>query len=320
MFIATMAPAQSIGHTANGNDFKPADSEFIFTPDSFDCTSLTILELYAGLKVFREESTEDGTSILDSYSCRSWPEGGKEDIFQLDILSDIELFVGLHILDDVDLDVFLLEGCDTETCIIGANSEFSISLTAGSKYYLVVDGYSAVADTASHSYSLVMDCRLPGIQEAVCDGDQPDRIICGPEPTPLNGHLYKKPNYIQSYECSPSLLRGGEQWYAISIPPMYGFTVNTTVLHSSVDQALWLFDGCGVDANCLGYSDEGSSGHGETISFTNEQDTEVTVYLASDSFRAVDDINADEITLEFSCESFVAVVPINMGSLRAIYR
>jgi hypothetical protein len=313
------ATAQTPNHTANSKDTKPADPGFILTRDTFDCTAMDTFSLNPDTIITLADSTINSVNLLSTYSCRSWREEGPENIYRLDVLSDLELFAGLRDLDAIDLDIFLLDDCDTEACIASDNTEFTIVLAPGT-YYLVVDGYGTGADIAGSTYTLLLDCRWLGIPASVCQDGGATAVTCATSLIPWEAQLFEKPNLVQSYDCSQSILRGGEQWFAITLEPMHGFTVSTTFVSSTVDQALWLFDGCGTEATCLGYADEKTSGQGETLSFTNELETQTTVYLATDSFRAVGDEFEGAVSLEFDCASFVATVPVNMGSLRARFR
>ncbi len=314
-----LAHAQPPSHRANSRDTKPDDPFFVFTNDTFDCSASDTFSLDPNTAISLNDSTINGNRLLDTYSCRAWQEQGPETIYQLDVVSELELFVGLRDLGEIDLDIFLLDGCDTETCIISDNTEFTIILIPGT-YYLIVDGYGTGGELPGSTYSLLMDCRWPGIPPSVCQEGGATPVPCATSLIPIDAQMFEKPNLVQSYACSPDILRGGEHWFAVTLESMHGFTVSTVSVHPSVDQALWLFEGCGVDAVCLGYVDDKSSGQGETLSFVNELETSATVYLATDSFRITGNETEGAVSLSFDCQSFVATESLNMGSMRALYR
>lgn len=317
--LATNILAQTPGHTAFSRDLKPADPNFILTREVFDCTAQDTFFLNPTSSITQMDSTIDGSRLLNTYSCRAWNEEGPETIYRLDVITDLELFAGLRDLGAVDLDIFLLDDCDTETCLTSDNTEFSIQLAPGT-YYLVVDGYGKGSELPGSTYTLLIDCRWPGIPTSICLEGGTTPVSCATEIITLAAQLFEKPNYVQTYDCSPDILRGGEHWFAVSLEALHGFTVSTASLSASVDQALWLFDGCGAEATCLGYADDKNAGQGETLSFTNELETAITVYLATDSFRVVENETTGALELNFDCQSFVANDAINMGSLKAMYR
>ena len=57
-----------------------------------------------------------------------------------------------------DLDVFVLRddglGCNQQSCIGGANGVLDFAVTAGSTYYVVVEGYAGAAG----AYDLTLEC------------------------------------------------------------------------------------------------------------------------------------------------------------------
>ena len=132
--------------------------------------------------------------------------------------------------------------------------------------------------------------------------------------------FFGQPNLIQTYSCSPIVERGGEVWFAVTVESVHEFTATTTSLSGSLDAAFWLFDGCGPDAQCLGFADDKLAGQAETLTFPNDTDFSITVYLAVDSYRLPASEAQGEFTIQFQGISNVPTVRQSLGSVRSLYR
>jgi len=315
--FASAAPATP-PHVAGDKDIKLEAPVSISPAVAFDCTAHDTLTLAPEISLTLDDDTTDAQSLLPGYGCGTWPEEGPEHIYRLEVTEDLELWAGLSNLNGVDLDLALLHGCDTDSCLVLANLEVGALLTAGT-YYLIVDGDSS--DTPQFGpYTLDITCRWIGLPEAACQVGLANNVVCAGQTISRSGTLFEKPNNVQTADCSPILERGGEVWYSLTLPGLHETRATLTSVPVDLDMALWVFDNCGPEAQCLDFADDQLAGFSEEISLINDGPDPLTVYLAVDSFRPVTDELGGIFSLEFRCETTVAAEKTSFGSLRAIYR
>jgi hypothetical protein len=319
-------------HVVGGSDVKPPDPGFVYNRSVFDCTPLLTLPLNIGLTGSLVDDTTGGTNLINSYPCAPWQEMGPEHIYRLDVAAGdtLQFWAGLRNVDpDIDHDIFLLNGCDTDSCLIGANTELTANLTGGS-YYLIIDGAGSGSNFAEGLYTLDISARYIGVPPSICDPGGAIEVDTGQAVLEFPGNLFGQDNLIQSYECSPILLRGGEIWYTLTLPPpvdnQFGgldfaeFRVEFPSVTFPLDIALWLFDGCGTSPTCLDYVNDATGGRGETMTYRNETEQEITVYLGVDCFRAPTESGLGFFTIKFTNDVVVPTEKTSLGSLRALYR
>jgi cysteine-rich repeat protein len=96
------------------------------------------------------------TDVVDSYSCVSWNESGREYAYSFTAPITGQVSAALSNLDGVDLDVFVIdaEACSSENCTAFGNTSATFSAVAGETYYVVVDGF----DGAEGDYTLDLSC------------------------------------------------------------------------------------------------------------------------------------------------------------------
>ncbi len=304
--------------TAVGKDTKPADPFFVAPRIPFDCNALDTLQLSPGLIDTLRNDTTGGPTDLPGYNCAPWAEEGPEHIYRLDVLSELEFWAGLRGIGDEDLDIFLLNNCDTDSCLVGANTEFIIQLQPGT-YYLIVDG-AGTGNPAAGPYEVAMETRYPGLPPETCDVSVSTPLSYGGGLVILEGNLFYSANLVQTYDCSTIIERGGEAWYAITVEQYHNFTATTTFLNPTLDAAIWLFDDCSPSALCLAFADEVTAGQPESLDWVNHTDQAVTVYLALDSYRPAFNEDAGLFTLEIGGLQNVPTEKSNWGSVRARYR
>lgn len=300
---------------------KPAEAGGPHTLTPFDCTARDTFTLAPALwDTVLAADTTGAPALLPAYGCRPWPEQGPEHIYRLEVTADLQLRAALSDLGAQDLDLFLLDGCDTDACVVGANTELVVVLTPGT-WWLVVDGYGASAPAAG-PYTLTLETRWPGVPDLVCLPGGAVPVACGGEVLSLDGDLAGAPDLVQAYDCSPALLTGGEAWYALTVPGLHDLSARATpvVFAPTLDVALWLFDGCGADAVCLDYIDRRAGGQVEILAFANLVADPVTVYLAVDSRRPPAEGDSGAFGLELDCQSNVAEQKRPLGSVKALYR
>ena len=316
---AHAAPAPRVLYQDDGA--KPAGPglEHVLTP--FDCAGRDTLVLAAALsETVINDDTTGGPAALSGYGCRTWNEQGPEHIYRLEVTEDLQLWAGLSNLGAQDLDLFLLDDCDTDQCLAGANTELQMLLPAGT-YWLVVDGYGT-SSPAAGPYTLTIQTRGPGVPPLVCQPGGAIAVACEGTLISLDGDLTDAPNLMQGYDCSPSLVYGGEFWYAITLPGTHEVKVNAVPASfaNSLDLALWVFDGCGAGAVCLDYADEKAGGEVETVTLANDLPDPVTVYLAVDCRRAPTGLQSGAFSVDFICQSNVANEQKSLGSVRSMFR
>ena len=156
------------------------------------------------------------------------------------------------------------------------------------------------------------------------DLDQPE--------SQFDGNLFDKENFVQSYGCSPKILKGGETWYTLDLPKreenQWGgmnyseFKVEFTVVAPTLNIDLWLFNDCDTTYPvCLDFANaDVDTIPGEIMTYRNETDQDLTVYLGVDCFRAPTESGTGYFTIKFTNDIIVPTEKTSFGSLRALYR
>jgi hypothetical protein len=330
ILLASGPLAAEVLHVVGSGDVKPPDPDYVYQKAPFDCTPLQTLNLSPGLAGFLANDTTGGTNLIDSYPCAPWQERGPEHIYQLEVAAGdtLEFWAGLVTMDPpIDHDLFLLNGCDTDSCLIGDNTEFTAQLTGGT-YYLIIDGASG-SPVYEGPYQVNYSCRYVGVAPIVCSPGYATEVDFNQAGPTFDDNLFGQYDAVRSFDCSPILLRGGEKWYTLTLPAaednQFGgrnfseFEVEFTALYPTLDVALWLFDGCGIHPTCLDYVNNFAVG-GESLKFRNETTQEMKVYLAVDCFRAPSEAGTGGYTLKFTNDIAVPTEKTSFGSLRALYR
>ena len=318
-------------HVSGDGDIKPPVPGFVYNRTPFDCTPWQVLPLTIGTPGTLIDDTTAGPSLIDGYPCADWPEASPEHIYRLDVSEGdtLQFWAGLRNIDpDIDHDLFLLNGCDTDSCLIGASTELTATLTGGS-YYLIVDGYSH-GGINEGPYTLEYTNRYVGVAPLVCFPGVATVVDIAQKESIFDDNLFGLFDAVQDYECSPILMRGGEKWYTLTMPAPVGnqfggmnfseFKVEITSLAPNLDIALWLFDGCGVGPTCLDYANNNTGGQPETLTYRNESDEEIQVFLGVDCFRAPSEIGTGVFKIKFTTDTAVPTEKTSFGSLRALYR
>jgi hypothetical protein len=325
----TAPPTTVTGRIVTDKQPHPADRDVEHRGAPVPCgdprASFTVTP---GWAVVHPDSTS-GAGSVDSYACEPWNESGPEHVFLLEVAERLVLDIWLD-GNQPDLDLVLLTDCDSDSCLVQANTEISAELGAGD-YVLVVDGYQGAAG----AYELALEARSVGIPDEVCEGSDTQDLgtfVGGDGPAPIVASLFQQPNLVSVYGCSPVAVRGGERWYAFTMAAAdstyddgtdigavrLDFAVEPGVNAGALDLACWVFDGCGPDAVCLAFADQAASGGGEQISLRNDLFTEVTYYLAIDCLGAPLTETSGEF--ELSTTSTVPVSVRSLGDVKALFR
>lgn len=99
-------------------------------------------------------NTAGQPDVMDVYPCAGWDASGPEAVYTFTPASNGT--VALSLLDTtVDLDLYVLEGsCREDRCITFGDTTVSLTGTAGTEYFIVVDGYGG----AEGSFILHANC------------------------------------------------------------------------------------------------------------------------------------------------------------------
>ena len=305
----------------SGPDIKPPDADYFYVRAPFDCsTPEAVLDLAPGTVDTLFGDTTGGTSQIPSYPCAPWNEPGPEHIYQLELTADLELTASFVApADSVDLDLFLLDACDTDACLIGVNTEFTALLEAGT-YYLIIDGAGAGPAEDFGPYTVALEMRYPGVPPQVCTIAGLDPVECATNVQTLERNLYGKPDLVRDYDCAGTLQAGGESWFGVTVPADNTLYVQVTTDTLSLDPSLWLFDSCGPDVPCLDFVNDETGGQPESLEWLNETGADATLYLGVDCFRAPEVAAGGNISVEIRCELLVDTEKTSLGSFKSLFR
>lgn len=302
---------------------KPADPFYTYNKTVFDCSPPDSLTLLVGTQIALSDSTNGRGNQINSYPCQSWAEKGSEFIYRLNIASEMRLSatIAVNVPDSVefviDFDIFLLDDCDSDACLVGANIALGIDLQPGI-YYLVIDADTQIG-AAEGPFTLSLETRAFGIPPAACANATP--LTCSPQtPAIADESLLGQPNLVQEDDCGTSPKTGGEIWYQITLPPDEVVTVNAVNVAIGLDVNFWVYDQCGENATCLQFVDDNVASLGETMILANETAADLTYYFAVDTTREPSDMDSSLYTLQISCESNVPSERTSFGGLKSLYR
>lgn len=324
VLLLLAAAIQTAGATPiyRGLDDKPADPAYSPTLAPFTCQPADSLTLTVGATATLADSTIGREMVLNGYPCAPWAETGPELIYRLDLAGNLELSARLSDMDGAaDLDLFLLNDCETDSCLVGANTEFRLELTAGI-YFLIVDTTAPLDTTkTSGTFTLNLSTRPLGVPESICETGGALPVDCAGETITITGEdLFDQPNLIQTYSCGTSPKTSGDLWYRVSQPGVHEVTINVRDVAPDLDVNLWLFDSCGPDAQCLQFVDKNLGSEGETLTWINPDATPVTAWLAVDAVRPQTGAGLGSYTIDFQCQSDVPNEATSFGTLKALYR
>lgn len=111
-------------------------------------------------------TTIDGQTNMNNYLCSFWSEYGKEKVHTITLTQTSDLDIQISGLGNVDLDLFLLNACDTNSCLNYGDNDIQEDNLSPGTYYIVVDGYGSTA-TQEGPYSLIVNC-TPVVDPNAC--------------------------------------------------------------------------------------------------------------------------------------------------------
>jgi len=237
-------------------------------------------------------------------SCNPYLEFGGERWHRFTLPADASLSASL-VLTYENGSLWLFQGLGAEAvCVAYADGaltgeeevlEYRNDSGEQGTYYLGVDTREEVGWESTGEFTLSVDCDFPdeltGIPLEVAEAAS--YFICaGDWETVIEGDLLAQPNLVTSAPCGGFREEGGECWYAFILPDEAVLTA--TLGNLQFDGALWLFDGCGPDAECLAFADarygaDNSLDHTEELVVVKEVGTGHTFYLAVDSHQETGD-------------------------------
>ncbi|MCP4574615.1 MAG: hypothetical protein GY838_19880 [bacterium] len=312
------ASSQIPGHP----QYKPPDPRWSPARIVFDCTGRDTLTIAPGFATTITDSTVGAPSNFPGYPCAQWPEEGPEHVYRLEITERTILRVNLS-EPTGDLDLFLLNDCDTDACLAGENQELVADLDPDT-YFLVVDTYGS-GTVAGLPYELELIAGWPGVPLQICDPGGATEVDCDLATIP--GDLYGQPDLVRTYDCNPGLSAGGEDWYRITAPGLRIMKLEVQARSVGLDPVIWLFDGCGPDAVCLGfvnatlaYSGTSTDGTGsEVLEWPQELELPATVWVAVDCTLPPLAAGEGDYEVIIDCQT-VPEEKTSFGSLRALHR
>ncbi len=242
-----------------------------------------------------ENNGAGSTNAIDTYSCVGWDESGPEYVYEytatvtgqatahIDELVDeiIELVFGPM----QNLDVFILDpsgGCNANSCVAYHDDTVSWAVTAGSTWYIVVDGYqgdtspfdltvtevangappppateTACADGLDDDADGLTDCDDPDCGSAnACQAGTclPSRLVgCGDTDSWNNGGLGSW-TLVDSYSCTSWNESGPEVTYLFQ--PTTDSQVTVSLDNMSADLDIFVVSDVGsgcAGANCAAF-------------------------------------------------------------------
>ncbi len=277
-----------------------------------DCSSAIPVTLSPGEAHSLTGDTTDAPSQIPAYSCQPWNESGPEVIYEITTTTPLLLHAILS-SPGIDLDIFLLSGCDTDACVAAHTAEFMAEIPAGT-WYLVVDGFMGAAG----AYELTLNGLHSGLPQAACDSAT-QLIATGDLAVP--GNILDQPNYVTMGACGSFLEWGGEQWYQVTIPARTEVTFLLSELF--FDGAIWIFDGCSDEPACLGFADGEGLEQPEEIIYSNMSNESELIMVGIDSFREVSSDNGDTTFDGAFLLTITSVVPAERTSasdLKSMFR
>lgn len=238
------------------------------------------------------------TDVVDSYSCSSWSETGREYVYSFVASATGTATVALSDLESgTDLDIFVLDGsggiCDSTTCLSFGSRTATFDITEGQTYYLSVDGY--LGDEGSFTISL--SCEL----EDRCS--PAEALTCGETVSWNNGNAGST-DMIVEYGCSDScgswVESGPEYAYSFVAPVDGDYSATLSGIESGEDLDIYVLDGgsgdvCSPD-DCIACG---------TVSASWTATAGTTYYVVVDGYRE----SVSDYELTISCPALDVCVP-----------
>ncbi len=196
----------------------------VLPPEVLDCTGA--VQLDCGMTVAGDNTLAPNNVTV--YSCApTWVESGGEVVYTLPIGGNYTSVQAELSNMTADLDVFILEACDQNTCVaVGDNLAYLPYPTMGHTYYIVVDGYEGALGTFDLTITCV-ECTV------TCPGGTPEgEEDCYDEYVDVtNGGCNSEPPVFGQISCGETVC-GTSGTYLVAGEPMrdtdwFQFTLST---------------------------------------------------------------------------------------------
>ncbi|MBT3317952.1 hypothetical protein HN388_08205, partial [bacterium] len=98
-------------------------------------------------------------------------------------------------------------------------------------------------------------------------------------------------------------------------------TVDISLTQLFFDGAIWMFNDCGPDAECIAFADNGTIKEPEELTWRNDTGSTTTVYIGIDSFMPVEDTGGGSFSLGITCEGIeLPAVKSSWGAMKSRFR
>lgn len=140
------------------NQFINGDFYHINSASFLDCSNA--IPLVCGQDY--NGNTIGGNSNISNYGCQNWLDNGPENVFTINTTTTGTISATLSNLNGIDLDVWILNGCDPLNCvgIVSSNNATFTNAPSGT-YYIVVDGYHGAS--GSFTLNVTASCNTIGL-------------------------------------------------------------------------------------------------------------------------------------------------------------
>ncbi|MBJ94094.1 MAG: hypothetical protein CMP23_06390 [Rickettsiales bacterium] len=152
--------------------------------------------LSEGASISGTNDASGSTSVMNTYNCQpNWNESGPEYVYQYVAATNGQVSVEINetadeLLEYVvgsfdDLDLFVLNGtasCDPGNCVASGDNSVNWYVTAGSAWYIVVDGFEGDVSPYTLSLTVLSSGPAPALTETDCadglDDDGDSAVDC----------------------------------------------------------------------------------------------------------------------------------------------
>ena len=235
------------------------------------------------------------TDAIDQYGCVGWDESGPEYTYSYTAGIDGQATVSIEEVADTllevlfgpseDLDIFILDGsgaCEPSACVTYGDTSVTWAVTAGSEWFIVVDGYGGdvspydleLSGAGVPTTEVACDDGLDDDADGLVDCDDPDcaaavscagecvpglELTCGDSDSFANDGAGSTDN-IDEYSCTSWGEDGPEFTYLFQ--PVSDATVDVSLSGMSDDLDLFVMSDAGGlcdSANCIEYGDNSLS-------------------------------------------------------------
>jgi len=209
--------------------------------DPLDCpTGPFVFNLYPGASFEYNGDTTGKPHTANLYNCTTWKEYGPEYVYRFNSTAiQGRLSASLTNLNGKDLDVFILNSCDSNACVAYGNTTAILNNAPTGNYYFVVDGFGTDFEFSHFGpYTITIESE------------------CGPAVTLTAGVPYSSEtnggpvSTVDTYNCSSWNESGPEKIHKITTTSTG--TIKATLSNMSVDLDVFILDSCQA-ISCLAF-------------------------------------------------------------------